>query len=135
MVPGSEKGETGVQSLPQGSVTRRSSSTDVVAWDLVLQVIMLVATVPGFGPGPEGVPHTTDKEDLALAWCCDAMSSQVMSTALACSFSAKSNPILQGENVKLWVMHYCAQERRQGCVTSKPVLSSPSGPAHDTSQG
>lgn len=26
-----------------------------------------VATAPRFRPGPEGVPHTTNKEDLALA--------------------------------------------------------------------
>lgn len=43
-----------------------------------------VATVPRFGPGPEGIPHTTDKEDLASAWCCGALSSQVPFTALGC---------------------------------------------------
>lgn len=84
VVMGSGKGETGVQSRPQGSVTRRSSSMVVVARDLVLKVIMLWLQYPGFGPRPEEVPHTTDKENLALAWWCDALSSQVMFTALAC---------------------------------------------------
>ena len=41
VVMGRRKGETGAQSMPQGSVTRRGSSTVVVAWDLGLKVIML----------------------------------------------------------------------------------------------
>lgn len=54
---GSRKGETGVQGMPQCSVTRRGSSTVVVAWDLVLQVITLWPQSPGSGSGHRGFPH------------------------------------------------------------------------------
>lgn len=56
-VMGSRKGETGIQGMPRCSVTRRGSSMVVVAWDLVLQVITLVATVLSLGLGQRGSPH------------------------------------------------------------------------------
>lgn len=56
-VMGSRKGETGIQGVPLCSVTRRDSSVVVLAWDLVLQVITLVATIPSLGLVQRGSPY------------------------------------------------------------------------------